>query len=202
MRLGVVEAAEAQAPLEVGAREAAVDMTQLAASLIEEPIFPFAQEEDARALAVLFLEKRCPFFRLCRAVFHGVRRRPDRHDGERLLLRVGEEEVDGQHLLARAFDRLVHEAVHAERPARLRAVDHQVAAAALGEKVGGHADGTAVLVLFAPLGKHLGFLAVLLAQGQERAALERLLIEPEKLQRLLVLLLASRRQELLIERTR
>ena len=201
MRLGIVAAAKLHAPLQVGAREAAVNRAQLVASFIEEPILSFALEEDEGAHSVLLLQGRRPLLRLGETVFQRLRRCLDRHDGKRLLLGIREEEIDGR-LLSHAHDLFVHEEILAQRPARLCAVDHDVAGTALGQEVGRHRDDAAVPGLFARLRKCLRRLAVLLALRQQRAAIERLLVKRQEIQRLWIRLLAARRQEIFVEGSR
>ena len=202
MRLGIVAAAKLHAPLQVGAREAAVNRAQLVASFIEEPILSFALEEDEGAHSVLLLQGRRPRLRPGESVFQRLRRCLDRHDGKRLLLGVREEEVDGRRLLSLACDLFVHEEILAQRPARLRTVNHDAARTALGQEVGRHRNDAAVPGLFARLRKRLRRLAVLFALRQQCAAVERLLVKRQELQRLRIRLLAARRQEIFVEGSR
>ena len=163
MSVRIVKAAEVQAPLQTDARKASMNRTQCAARLIQIAVSSLAQEKNIGTLAVLLFHERRPFLRLSDAVFCGMLRRLDRHDGQRFLLGIGEEEVDCRRLFSRALDLRVHEEVLTQSPSRLRTVHQDVAAARLGEKVGRHLDDAAVPVFFPQGGKLLRSLAVLLA---------------------------------------
>ena len=202
MSVRIVKAAEAQAPLQTDARKASMNRTQCAARLIQIAVSSLAQEKNIGTFAVLLFHERRPFLRLSDAVFCGMLRRLDRHDGQRFLLGIGEEEVDRRRLFPRALDLRVHEEVLTQSPSRLRTVHQDVAAARLSKEVGRHLDDAAVPIFFPQGGKLLRSLAVLLAPRQKGAAFERLLVEFQEFQRIRIAFLAARRQKALIERSR